>query len=70
MQFDVLKVPESEKESDALPEEDGLLVTDSLLETDMVEDVVPDLVVVVEDVIVTLCPPVLVDVVLAVMVSV
>ena len=58
MQFDELKVPESEKESDALPEEDGLLVTDSLL------------VVVVEDVIVTLCPPVFVDVVLAVMVSV
>ena len=69
MQFDELKVPESEKESDALPEEDGLLVTDSLLETDMVEDVVPDSVDVVEDVIVTLCPPVFVDVV-AVMVRV
>ena len=67
MQLDELNVPELEKESDALPEDDGLPVADSLLE---IIDEVPVFVVVVDDVIVTLSAPVFVVVVLAVMVRV
>ena len=70
MQLDELNVPELEKESDALPEDDGLPVADSLLEKEMKDDEVPVFVVVVDDVIVTLSAPVFVVVVLAVMVRV
>ena len=69
MQLDELNVPELEKESDALPKDDGLPVADSLVEREDDEvRTVPDAEVVVNDV--TLSAPVFVVVVLAVMVRV